>query len=194
MSPIVTPARVTIRLTSEWRGTWSHDHCEICGWELRESDNEEQSVGYVDGSDWICSECYHQFIHVKPNFLNVDLEIWSASKLDGLSAEMGERVSVHHCGPAPKRHLLAVANSRSYKNPDLAIHALCKVVESLSPTGRRTWAAARKTFDVGYELRPSERSSHFSLRPDTLLRISRLGATLAVTYYRRDTKTPNFRA
>ena len=43
-------------------GTWSHDHCLICGWELCESDDEEQSVGYVDGADWICSECYHQFV------------------------------------------------------------------------------------------------------------------------------------
>jgi hypothetical protein len=123
---------------------------------------------------------------VKPNFLNVDLEIRSASKLDELSAEMGERVSVHYCGPAPKRHLLAVANSRDYKNPDSAIHALCKVVESLSPTGHRIWRAARKTFDIGYQLRLSERSSHFSLRPDTLARVSALGATLTVTYYPGD--------
>ena len=123
---------------------------------------------------------------MKPNFLNVDLEIWSASNLDGLSAEMGERVSVHYCGPAPKRHLLAVENSRYYKNPDSAIHALCKVVESLSPAGRRIWKTARKTFDVGYEFRRSDWSSHFSLRPDTLARVSNLGATLAVTYYRRD--------
>jgi hypothetical protein len=124
---------------------------------------------------------------MKPDFLNVDLEIWSASKLDGLLAEMRERVSVRHCGPAPKRHLLAVANSRYYKNPDSAIHALCKVVESLSAAGCRTWSASRKTFDVGYSLRPSERSSHFSLRPDTLARVSGLGASLAVTYYRGDT-------
>ena len=109
-----------------------------------------------------------------------------------LSAEMGERVSVHYCGPAPKRQLLAVENSRYYKNPDSAIHALCKVVESLSPAGRRIWKTARKTFDVGYEFRPSERSSHFSLRPDTLARVSNLGATLAVTYYRRD-KIPMIR-
>ena len=129
---------------------------------------------------------------MKPNFLNVDLEIWSASKLDVLCAEMGERVSVHYCGPAPKRHLLAVANSRYYKNPDSAVHALCKVVESLSPAGRRIWKTARKTFDVGYELRRSERSSHFSLRPDTLARVSNLGATLAVTYYQRD-KIPMIR-
>ena len=44
------------------RGTWTHDHCQICGWELCESEDEEQSVGYVDGADWICSECHHQFI------------------------------------------------------------------------------------------------------------------------------------
>lgn len=123
---------------------------------------------------------------MKPNFLNVDLEIWSPSKLDELSAEMGERVSVLHCGPAPKRHLLAVENYHYYKNPDSAIQALCKVVESLSPTGRRIWTTARKAFDIGYELLPSERSSHFSLRPDTLLRVSKLGATLTVTYYRRE--------
>src|SRR6476646_7183109 len=33
----------------------------------------------------------------------------------------------------------------------------------------------------------SERSSRFSLRPDTLERIAKLGATLTVTYYRRET-------
>ena len=124
---------------------------------------------------------------MKPDFLNVDLEIWSPKKLDGLLAEMGERVSLHHCGPAPKRHLLAVANARHYKSPDSAIHALCELIESLSPAGRRTWSASRKTFDVGYSLRPSERSSHFSLRADTLSRVSGLEASLAVTYYRGDT-------
>ena len=128
-------------------------------------------------------------LRVNPDFQNVDLEIWSASKLDGLLAEMGQRVSVLYCGPAPKRHFLAVENSRYYKNPDSAIHALCKVIESLSPAGRRIWKTSRKTFDVGYSLRPSERSSHFSLRPDTLARVSDLGAILAVTYYRGETES-----
>ena len=125
---------------------------------------------------------YHQVM--QPHFLNVDLEIWSASKLNSLAAEMGKRVWVLHCGPAPKRHLLAVEISRWRKDPDSAIHALCAVVESLTPSSRRTWNAARKEFDVGYELRTAERSSHFTLRPDTLARVSSLGASLAVTYYR----------
>jgi len=123
---------------------------------------------------------------VKANFLNVDLDIWSVSKLDFLAAEMGNRVFVLFCGPAPKRQLLSLESSRLCRNPDTAIHALCAVVETLSPAARRLWRAARKEFDVGYALRPSERASHFSLRPDTLQRIAKLGATLTVTYYRGD--------
>lgn len=125
---------------------------------------------------------------MQPHFLNVDLEIESASKLDLLAAEMGKRVAVLHSGPASKtrRHLLVLEISRSYKQPDTVIHALCEVVEDLSPEARRTWDAARKRFDVGYELRPSEQSSRFTLRPDTLERMARLGAGLTVTYYRGD--------
>lgn len=101
---------------------------------------------------------------------------------------MGNRVTVLHSGPAskPKRHLLALESTRGFKNPDATIHALCSVVESLSPEMQRVWQKARKEFNVGYELRSSERSSHFSLRPDTLERIAELGATLTVTYYRGD--------
>jgi hypothetical protein len=126
---------------------------------------------------------------VKPHFLNVDLEIVSASKLDSLAAEMGKRVIVLYSGPVskPRRHLLAVESSRFLRNPDAVIHALCSVVENLSVASRRIWQRARKEFDVGYELRRSERSSQFSLRPDTLERVAALGATLTVTYYRGDT-------
>ena len=120
------------------------------------------------------------------SFLNVDLEIESASKLDALASEMAKRVVVLYSGPAskPRRHLLALESARSHRDPDAAIHALCAAAESLSPASRRLWKAARKEFDVGYELRPSERSSRFSLRPDSLERVARLRAALTVTYYR----------
>lgn len=124
---------------------------------------------------------------VKSHFLNVDLEIESASKLDSVAAEMGKRVIVLYSGPAskPRHHLLAleISSSRPRRNPDALIHALCAVVESLSPASHRIWQKARKEFDVGHELTPSEHSSRFSLRPDTLERVAALGATLTVTYY-----------
>ncbi len=122
---------------------------------------------------------------MKPCFLNVDLEIESASSLDSLAAEMSRRVVVLHLGPAlrAKQSLLVLESCRQHRNPDATIHALCAVIESLSPGARRVWDGARKEFDVGHDLRPSERSSRFALRTDTLQRMAGLGASLAVSYY-----------
>ena len=124
---------------------------------------------------------------MKSCFLNVDLEIESASKLDSIITAMGNRIMVLHSGPGIKRrHLLALESSSQHRGPDATIHALCLAVESLPPAARKIWNAALKEFDVGYELRPSEHFSRFTLRPDTLERVAKLGATLAVTYYRGD--------
>ena len=42
---------------------WSHDHCAICWWTLRDSGSDEESVGYTnERDDWVCIECYHQFL------------------------------------------------------------------------------------------------------------------------------------
>src|SRR5215813_2934109 len=99
---------------------------------------------------------------MQPYFLNVDLEIQSASKLDSLVAAMGKRAHVLHSGPGSAgRHLLALESARQHKGPDATIHALCALVEDLPPAARRIWSRAIKEFDVGYELRPSERSSRF---------------------------------
>ena len=123
---------------------------------------------------------------MRSGFLNVDLDVQSAKKLDLLVTEMGERVLVLYSGPAgkPKRTLLTVEACENWKSPDPAIHTLCAVVESLTPKAKRIWTAADKVFDVGYELRATEKCSRFELRPDTLERVAKLGAALAVTYYR----------
>ena len=76
-------------------------------------------------------------------------------------------------------------NSREYKGPDAAIHALCLAVEGFSPIARRIWDASRKEFDVGYEFSPSEHSARVTLRPHTVERMAMLGAGLAVTCYHK---------
>ena len=40
------------------RGGWKRNLCEICRWELCESDDEQHATGYTDGLRWICTECY----------------------------------------------------------------------------------------------------------------------------------------
>ena len=130
---------------------------------------------------------------MKPYFLNVDLEITTATKLEAVITEMGRHVIVLHSGlaAARKKHLLVLESSRQHAGPDSAIHALCSVIEALSRAARRMLDGARKEFDIGYELRACERFSRFRLRPDTLERIVRLGATLAVTYYRGESDDGN---
>ena len=42
---------------------WDHDHCQICWWKLRVSEEPEVAVGYKNQqSHWLCTECYEQFV------------------------------------------------------------------------------------------------------------------------------------
>ena len=121
-------------------------------------------------------------------FLNVDLEIESRFRLDPLLEYLSDSVGVHYCGPTPgtKAYLLAVDSARFTKSPGAAILALCASVDRLPPPGRRLWdLAQRRTFDVGYEMEARARTITFRLKPEILRRLADLGATLAVTCYRR---------
>lgn len=48
---------------------WKKDHCGICRWELFESkEDADHGVGYTNGRDWICSECFERFWS-RPDFI-----------------------------------------------------------------------------------------------------------------------------
>ena len=124
------------------------------------------------------------------SFLNVDLILESSSSLEGIAAEVATSAVVLFSGRMKKRgrHFLILEVGRDYRNPDATIRALCRVVEKLSASSRRSFARARSTFDIGFELGRNERASSFTLRCDTLQRIVRIGGTVGVTYYLRDTE------
>jgi hypothetical protein len=44
------------------------DRCAVCRWELHESD-DDHGIGYTNGRDWICTECYDKFWD-RPNFIS----------------------------------------------------------------------------------------------------------------------------
>src|SRR5712692_11524610 len=40
------------------KGGWKTEDCAICHWVLAESEDPEHSIGYTNGRDWLCTECY----------------------------------------------------------------------------------------------------------------------------------------
>jgi hypothetical protein len=83
---------------------------------------------------------------------------------------------------------IEIAFTLKLKTPEKTIHALCALIESLSPNGRRLWdAAKRKEFDIGFDARfSSHRANRFIMDAKTLRRVTELGASIAVTFYREE--------
>ena len=130
---------------------------------------------------------------VAPHFCNVDLDIESKHDLAVLESELGRKVVVLAAVPcSPGCFLLRLETAREYENPDETICAFCSLLEGLSAKGRRSWRSAHtKEFDVGYDAVLSQFASQFSLRTETLKRLSNLGATLGVTFYYHPTNVVN---
>jgi len=120
-----------------------------------------------------------------PYFLNVDLDIESRSDLTVLETELGRNVHVLGGGPvSPGCFLLRLETSPQFKTPDETICAFCSLLEKLSPKAKRAWRSAhKKEFDVGHDIVRGQLASQFSLRTETLKRMSALGATLGITFY-----------
>ena len=47
---------------------WKKDHCAICAWDLFESE-DHHGIGYTNGQQWICVECYEKFWE-RPDFIS----------------------------------------------------------------------------------------------------------------------------
>jgi hypothetical protein len=122
---------------------------------------------------------------VAPDFLNVDLDVESKSDLTILATELGRNVIDLGPGPvSPGCFLLRLEIVPEYPTPDDVICAFCSLLERLSPKAKRAWRFAhKKEFDVGHEVVDGQLASQFSLRTETLKRLSGLGATLGITFY-----------
>jgi hypothetical protein len=118
------------------------------------------------------------------HFLNVDLEVSSASDLSWLVEELGEDVTNLYCGPA-QGHFLATFEAKPlFGDPDTLIGYLCGLVEALPDQRRRVWNQAfLKIFDIGYEAGNEPPAYQSDLRPETLAAVTRIGASLRVTIY-----------
>jgi ATP-dependent Clp protease ATP-binding subunit ClpA len=45
---------------------WRRDWCLICNWELSIDAGDEHSIGYTNGRQWLCIDCYERFFATNP--------------------------------------------------------------------------------------------------------------------------------
>jgi hypothetical protein len=85
-------------------------------------------------------------------FLNVDLEIFSRSKLEPLVKAFGKRVLTLYLGPEFGLNKAVLEISGQPESSEFCILRFCELIRSLPPRKRALWNAAKsRTFDIGIE-------------------------------------------
>ena len=125
------------------------------------------------------------------NFLNVDLDIFSKSRLEKLVAAFGDVISVHYVGREGSRYSAHLELGRYFpKDADSGVKALTALVRRLPASARRIWKNAQtKDFNIGIQGGIRPHYSEFPLKAKTLGEVARLGARVVITVYAAETKS-----
>jgi hypothetical protein len=118
-----------------------------------------------------------------PNFLNVDLVIYSKADLAPLVSAMGEKMIVLYLGRERRTYMARLEVSALLKSPESAIRAFCKVIHGLPPWARKLWFGAKsRIFDIGIDSVPKG-TYWFEISQETVADLAKLQAQIAVTVY-----------
>ena len=119
------------------------------------------------------------------NFLNVDLDIFSKSRLNKLVAAFGDKIMVHYVGRDRSRYSAHFALGYYFPNTaDTAIRAIARLVNDLPRSARKLWDGAQvKTFNIGIQAGIKPHFAEFPLHRDTLHTMAKLGARVIITVY-----------
>jgi hypothetical protein len=125
-------------------------------------------------------------------FLNIDVDIWSKSKLEPLMAALGKNVLVHYVGA--ERHEqsahFSLASAHG-KDPDTILHRLVALIERLPPPARQLWNRARtRDFNIGIQAGVTPFSHELALEAGTLERAAAVGGRVVITTYAAETPSP----
>lgn len=118
------------------------------------------------------------------SFLNVDLEIFSRSRLEPLVAAFGKRVITLYLGPEFGLNKAVLEISDLSKSPEFCILSFCKLVRSLAPRERALWDSAKaRTFDIGIEA-PAKGTNYWSpISAKAVSEAAEVNARIAITVY-----------
>ncbi|HEX9894385.1 MAG TPA: hypothetical protein VGA78_10700 [Gemmatimonadales bacterium] len=117
-------------------------------------------------------------------FLNVDLDIYSRSRLEPLVEAFGEQVLVHYVGREGSRHSAHLALAESSDVADDMILSLVALVRSLPRSARQLWNRAQtREFNVGIQAGKRPYSHELRLEPQTLEAVARVRGRIVITTY-----------
>lgn len=117
-------------------------------------------------------------------FLNVDLDIYSRTKLEPLVAAFGENVFVLYAGRERGLYSAHLELAGYCKTADAAIRSLAALVCRLPPAKRKLWnAATTRDFNIGVQSAARDRPFEMELAAPTIRLVSSLNARVVVTVY-----------
>lgn len=116
-------------------------------------------------------------------FLNVDLEIRSATDPWTALQPIARSLFVLHRGRVGRRHRLLLELSGQPTDPGAAILAYARLIQRLRTRNPKALARAALEFDVGIQSSRRKYSREWVLDPRAVRAAARLGAAIRLTVY-----------
>lgn len=123
------------------------------------------------------------------HYVNVDLDVFARTRLDGFVQALGNKAFVLHVGGAERKYEahIELASSHVDMSADDTIVGLVSLIRGLPPIHRKTWdSAQRREFNIGIEAGLEPHGFEFRLRERTWSAIKDVGGVVVFTVYAPD--------
>jgi len=123
----------------------------------------------------------------RARFLNVDLDLYSMKKLDGLVSALGDDVYALYAGREGRLWSAHLELAEAPRSADAAMRKFSGLVRALPPAARNLWDRARsREFNIGLQAGSVGKPLEFKLTTRTLRDVSSINARIGVTIYPPD--------
>ena len=117
-------------------------------------------------------------------FLNIDLDIWSASPLEPLVKAFGRKVLILRVGKERRGYGAHLELAAQSDKPDVVLRRFVRLVEELPRSARTLWNRARvREFNIGIQSAPKPYSFELTLKDATVRAVAGVHARIGMTVY-----------
>ena len=119
------------------------------------------------------------------HFLNVDVDVWSASDLRPLVTALGRKILLHYAGEERGEYSAHLSLAGGYtRDADTRIRRLVALIDKLPPAARRLWDRARaRDFNLGVQAGVAPFSHEIALDARTVALVAAVRGRIVFTTY-----------